>query len=79
MFNQILKKFANFQNRLNITKYHFLWSKMTLSRIISTKTTKSPGKSSVRTGLDQTIQHRILTLVLTVFIEKTMGNMLDFY
>jgi len=37
-----------------LTKYDFLWSQMTLSGIISTKTSKSPGKSSEnRTAFDE--------------------------
>ena len=40
-----------------LTKYDFLWSKMTLSGIISTKSSKSPGKSSeVRTAFWQTLE-----------------------
>ncbi len=41
---------------LKLTKYDFLWSKITLSGIISTKTSKSPGKSSeVRTAFWRTL------------------------
>jgi len=46
IFGQFLLKIEkneNFQNWPKLTKYDFLWSKMTLSGIIFTKTSKSPG------------------------------------
>ncbi len=44
-----------------MTKYDFLWSKMTLSGIISTKTSKSPGKSEeVQRSPEGTNPDRIL-------------------
>jgi len=46
-----IEKNENFQKLPDMKKYDFLWSKMTLSGIISTKLIKSPEKfSEVRTA-----------------------------
>jgi len=50
-FGQFLLKIGKKLKFSKLTKFYFLWSKMTSFGIISTKTSKSPGKSSeIRTA-----------------------------